>query len=233
MDWIRIDEFLLDACIPMYGITLALALWRYPYYFDTPLRFYPILLFYTFLNEILGAAVKNSKEFILVTHEFYRSYNWVIYNVYTVVFYLYFFFIFWKLGSSVHYKKWIVFSASIFMATVITNPFLQHILVPQVYTYSVGGILLIICILLYLINTKLKAITLSEKFVLWLCAGVLLFYTGYIPIKILRYYYTMEDIHEPSIIRRIHLLLILGMYSLISIGFIRMRRNKQASTITY
>ncbi|MEH6679150.1 MAG: hypothetical protein V7724_01325 [Sediminicola sp.] len=113
------------------------------------------------------------------------------------------------------------------------NPFLQHILVPQVYTYTIGGLLLLGCIVLYLLDAGVKALALSHKLMLWLCAGLFIFYSGYLPIKVLRYYYSIKGIHEEPIVSRIHLSLIILMYLCIGIGFLRMRRNRQASTITY
>ena len=90
-----IDLILENAFIPVYGITVAVALWRYRRYFDTVFKFLPILLMYTFLTELAGLIFKTYEEWDLVFSDLLHYNNWVIYNIYNIIFFAYFIYVYW------------------------------------------------------------------------------------------------------------------------------------------
>ncbi len=223
-----IDLLLETAFIPFYGAVVALALWRYPKYYDTPLRFFPVLLMYTFLNELLGYITRTNDSVILLLRDIYQTNNWIIFNIYNIIFFIFFFYVFRQYIADVKRKKWILWGAFLFITTTILNVFFQSfVTLPQLYAYIVGAAVMLCCILFYyehLMKTE-GVYFLNRDLLSWVGAGMLLFYCGYVPIKPIRYYYALRDIAEIPVVRRIHLLLIILMYSLFAIGFIRMRRR--------
>lgn len=230
MDLTFLDTVLEHSFLPLYGLVVVLAIWRYPRYFDTPLRYFPILLAYTFLNEVLGNFIQYNDEISLVLIDLYTNNNWLIYNIYNVIFYLYFFYVYWKYISHVPHKKWIVAAGLIFATTSILNPFYQNFLLEtQLYAYLVGAILLICCAVLFFMDLHSRYGTwfLKRDLLSWVSLGILIFYSGYMPIKIVRYYEALEGFAAPDYVRRIHLLLILFMYGSFAFGFYRMRRRHE------
>ena len=88
---------------PFYAFTLLASLWRYPKYFDTPLRFLPILYLYTFLNEVLGYLTKSDEYIAFIFNDI--DDNSIIYNLYTIVSYLYYYYIFWSFSKNKEFSK--------------------------------------------------------------------------------------------------------------------------------
>lgn len=212
-----------------YGMALVMALIRYPRYFDTPLKYLPILLMYTFLNEMLGYLVKYNEEIRFVWADFYSTYNVVIYNVYNLIFFSYFYFVFWSYISSKKSKKFIIIGAIVLLIVSAVNLFLQNVMFsPQTYAYVFGGILLIACVFLYFAELWKKYQTwfLKRDLLSWLGLGIILFYSGYLPIKILRHYNDINGLIEPPYVRTIQIILVLAMYSSFILGFLFMRRRR-------
>lgn len=222
------DIFLQNAYIPIYGITLLVSIYRYPKYYESKLKFLPILFIYTFLNELLGKLITNYEEFSLITSDTYSDYNWLIFNIYTVIFYLYFYYIFWHYIESKQSRNIIFYGAILFLAVSLINAFIQNFsMIPQTYAYVVGGLILIYCISVYC--KKFVALPdifrNKENILFWLSTGLLIFYLGYLPIKIIRYINTMEGLTPHPMVKRIHLLLIIISYTCFIIGFLRMKKR--------
>jgi len=89
----------------VYGFTLLISLYKYRTYFDTILNFFPILITYTFLNELLGYLIKNHPGYSFFKDLNYSSINDVIYNIYGIVFFAFFYHIYWRIISKHEYKK--------------------------------------------------------------------------------------------------------------------------------
>ena len=143
-----LDLILENSFIPFYGITLILSISRYSKYYDTPLKYLPIIVLYTFLNEILGYFVLNYEEYALIFDDAYDSYTVVIYNIYNVFFYCYFFYLFWSYIERKKHRDIIRIGGIVFLIVAAINPFFQNILIEnQVLTYVVGGSVLILSVL--------------------------------------------------------------------------------------
>lgn len=220
--WILDNSFLI-----LYAITVGVAIWRYPKYFDTPLKFFPILLMYTFLNELFGSIIYSQDDISLVLGPLFYN-NWIIFNIYNIVFFLYFYYIYWSYLKTGSHKKMVVIGALLFMTASFFNIFFQDFTYePQLYAYITGGIVLIICIVLYAL--QLKQFTgnwfVPHNLICWLGLGMLVFYIGYVPIKILRQYNAAHELLEGPWVRSVHIALILIMYSCFIVGFVRMSRK--------
>ncbi|SDE52113.1 hypothetical protein SAMN05421636_105368 [Pricia antarctica] len=211
--------------IPLYAITLAVALWRYPNYFDTPLRFVPILFLYTFLNELLGALIISDENIALIFSDL--ADNSIIYNLYTIISYLYYYYVFWSFSKDHSFLRNIRYAALIFLTSCIINVFLQSFASDsQTLTYLVGGCFLLYCTISYLryFISLPQQFIIKQNFLFWMSLGLTLFYIGYLPIKIFWFFKFIYGFSESPWIRSIHLILIFAMYILFIVGFIRMRR---------
>lgn len=221
-----LDTFLENSFLYFYGLVILLALFRYSKFFDTPLKYLPILLMYTFLTELLGTIIKSNTDLNPLISGFYSNYTLVFYNTYNFIFFLYFFYIFWSFISSEKYRKNIVILSISFIIISLINPFFQnYILKSQFYAYSYGGLVLIYCIILYLKenNKILRSKFAKQSLLFWISIGLLIFYAGYIPIKT---YYSFSSFENKELfynLRRIHLSLICIMYSCFIYGFIQMK----------
>ncbi|PCJ94462.1 MAG: hypothetical protein COA50_11920 [Flavobacteriaceae bacterium] len=215
--------------ILLYAITLIVAIAHYGKYYDSSLKYFPIILLYTLMNEILGVLVQSNNNLSFFLSDFYINNNWLIYNVYDIIVHLYLFYLFWNSINNENYRKFIVYSSVFYIVASIINPFFQNfILHPQIYAYVLAGLILICIITLYFSNRKheSKSIFGKKDFLSWIGTGLLIFYLGYLPIIIMRHYNVLYNINEPTYILSFHYGLIIVMYTFYIIGFIRMRKLK-------
>ncbi|MFC4094506.1 hypothetical protein [Euzebyella saccharophila] len=220
--------FLEYTYLAMYAIALVAAIYRYPKYFDTKLQYLPIIICYTLFNEILGYLTAYLPQFGFFSRESISHYNVIIYNIYNLIFYLYFLFLFRFYIKSPRLKEYIFWGIVLFLVTSAINPFFQNYLMStQTATYISGGFLLITSIIFYLREQhfKYKRIPLANHPLHWISIGLLLFYVGYLPIKVGRYFHFANGTQEAPIIRIIQYLLIITMYAFITMGFITLKKR--------
>lgn len=229
---ILLDSFLEHAFIPMYGITLLVALWHYPKYYSSSLKFFPVLLLYTLLSELLGFLVREYDQFSLILDNLFQNYNWVIFNVYNLVFFLYFFYVF-RLHLKQSWHHWYLLASTVLLVMVSVYNAMKYnfLLESQIYSYLTGGVLLLGAIGLYFRQQYLEyGHWFHQRDLLsWLSLGMLIFYSGYMPIKVMHYYAALYLMDYNPVTRRVHLLLILLMYACFITGFVRMGRQRQHS----
>ena len=224
----KIVDFILEyAYFILYAIAVLVALWRYPRYFDSVFKYFPILLMYTLVTELGGLILKTNDDYDLVLSDLLDYNNWLIYNIYDIIFFLYFFYVYWVSIKELKYRTIIKIGAGIFILAAILNPFLTDFRTRfQMITYFTGALVLITAILLY--YRQLKSTTgtwfLNENLLSWLSLGIIVFLIGYIPLIILGHF-NIVAAEDYQIIRRIHLFLILIMYSSFITGFINMSRR--------
>jgi hypothetical protein len=208
----------------------VLALYRFPRYFDTPLKYFPIIVCYTLITELLGFFIRKFDEYDLFFNELYVRYNVSIYNGYNIIFYLYFYYVFESYLQDGPWKRIRLAGVGLFLLTAAINPFIQNFFIsPQFYAYVVGALMLILYVTTYLKQQGSPGVQLFKKndLLAWLGLGLLIFYIGYLPIKVMRHMYVMQGIFtEPPIVRRIVWVLILFMYGSFCIGLLRMRKMR-------
>lgn len=223
-----LDTILENTYKPLYAITLLIALIKYPKYYNSPLKFFPVLLMYTFLTETLGYITKNYEEYKISIYSAFVNHNVIIYNIYNLVFFSYFLYVYWKCINNKKYKNRILYGSIGFYAAALINPFFQSFkLESQLLTYITGGLLIIYCAILFFIDnrTKEEGQNFERTALKWISIGLLIFYWGYIPIRASRYYNYIYKINEYVHLRRIHLTLICLLYICFIIGLLRMRRK--------
>ena len=223
-----LDTILENASQPLYALTLLVALIKYPKYYTTPLKYFPILLMYTFLTELLGYFTKHYEVFHISIFSSFIRHNVIIYNIYNLVFFSYFFYVYWSYIDHKKYKKYIIFAAIFYLLVSLINPFFQSFkLESQVYSYLAGAFAILICIILFFMEHRNSSKKLDYRFtgIKWISIGLLIFYLGYAPIKASRFYNYTYQLNEYVHIRKIHLSLIVLMYICFIIGFLRMKRK--------
>ena len=221
VDFLKNNYFLI-----IYAVALIVSIVRYRRYFDTVLKYFPIIIAYTFLSEVLGFLIRDYEGFQIAYIETYSYSNNLIFNIFDVIFFLYFYHVFWKVIVNRGYRKFIQFGALLFVVVSIINPFFQNpIVFPQTYAITVGSFVLIVAVLLYFreLESRKEKTANSRNLLLWIGSGLLVFYSFY-PLLMSNWLWSRVS-YEYYYIGEFHHLLIALMYTAFIIGFIRMGKR--------
>jgi len=198
----------------------------YKKYFNTLLKYLPIIIAYTLLNELLGYFIRYTDYFSFFSKEDYNQANDIIYNFYDVIFFGYFYYVFWKAVVSKKFKNWILIGATIaFMTYVISAIFQNPFLVSLYYANAIACWILVFFIALYLIELNSISNWKSQIYNLmfWLSIGLAVFHL-FFPIVFTTGYLNYE-VWQAYNLRIVIKGLIVIMYTLFCIGFIVCRRR--------
>lgn len=220
LDFIKTDYFVVS-----YGITWFISVITYKKYFDTVLKYLPIIIAYTFFSELLGGLVRYNEDIRILFGYEYKNHNNVIYNVYHICFFSFFFYIYWKTISNQKQKKIVKYGGYLFILMNLINIIFQNPIVQSlVYAYLYGVAFLIYCTIIYF-KQIFKVYTfdlLKYNLLFWVSLGLLVFHTIYFPLKILKEFFPYDYYLE---FRGVHFIIIVVMYFLFSIGFIISKRK--------
>ena len=211
----------------MYGVALILALAKYKFYYESSLRYFPVIIGYTLLSEILGYLVLEYEDFQIVYLDkySYSHYNHLIFNIFDIIFFIYFLYIYWKIINNPKSKRIIMYGAMLFIVSCLINPFFQNILIlPQLIAITTGSVALIVCIVLYFNALRQKPDNAQEynNLLSWISIGLSAFYPFYPIIMFLGFHY---DIYVNFHVRLLLHITIVIMYGCFIIGFLKMRRR--------
>ena len=205
-----------------YPVALLVSVKNYRYYFNSVLKYLPIIIGYTLLSELLGLFIRDFDGIQIVSEIEYSYANNLIYNIYDIVVFTYFFYIFWKTFRVALHKNVIKVGASFYFLVTLINPFFQDFFIfPQVYASSLGSLLLVICIFLYFKEIKQNQQN-KDELLVWLSIGLFIFHFFFPFIMFigdLNY-----QLYKALNLRQIHHLLICAMYTCFIIGFIKIKR---------
>lgn len=212
--------------LPFYLIVWVVAMTRYSTYFDTPLKYYPIYLMYTFLNELLGYFIRHFDEFQIVDIEKYSWYNVAIFNIYSVISFMFFYYIYWRMVQNRKHKKWIQLGAVVSILSYVISLFFQNPLLSSLYYADmIASLILLFNICLYFKEKRSESNPYPNKHNLmyWLSMGLVIFYSifpflfwvGYEAPKI------WIDYHFRTILR----ILILVLYGSFLVGVLVHKRR--------
>lgn len=206
-----------------YAIALLLAIVRYRRYFDSLLKYFPIIIAYTLITETLGLLIRVNDDLQIVYLDGYSFYNQLIFNIFDIIFFLYFFYVYRNAVSDIKFKKLIQYGALLFIISCIINPFLHNFLLyPQMLASTVGSVVLIFSIVLFFIGKKTIAnVPNRQNLLFWISVGLLFFYTLYPLILLIGYF--DYGLYQKLHVRAIHHVLIVTMYLCFILGFILMR----------
>lgn len=208
----------------VYGITWFFSVSYYKKYFDTVLKYFPILIAFTFLSELLGYLVVSSDKFALFSK--FSSHNALVYNIYSIIFFPYFYFIYWKLIENSYFKNWIKYLAlTTILSVLINSSFTNPLIEPLYFTIVYASIILVICITFHALDKKNKWSWNFEKYNLmrWVSTGLIVFYSIFPIIFLMNFFnkylwikYNLGNFQK---------ILIVIMYVLFCIGFSISRRR--------
>ncbi len=204
-------------------ITIFVLLFKYSKYFDTKLKYIPILFMYIFLTELLGIIIRINPERNPFFTNLYSDYNFLIYNFYDLIFFGYFFYIFWFYSTNKIIKKVIKYGTLIYFIAFLINSFIDNLVTkPQIYSYTTGGVILSIITFLFIKDNLSKKFS-RKNVLIWISLGLLIFHLGFIPINILYGYCTKETLTLNRVLPKIHLALSITLYGSFIYGFIQMK----------
>ncbi|RDY60843.1 hypothetical protein [Flagellimonas nanhaiensis] len=212
--------------VPFYLLTWIISVLTYRRYFDTALKYFPMFIAYTFFTELLGYFIKYHEEFQFFSDDRYSWRNIIIYNIYQVVTFLFFYWVYWRVLKSKTYKKWVKYGAVVAMFSYAVSLFFQNpFYVSLYYADVIGSLVLLMCIILYFKEKRMETNPYPQKhnLLFWVSVGTFIFYllapyiwlTGY-----LRY-----DIWVTYYFWKVLIVLIMIMYSLFIIGLLMGKRK--------
>ena len=214
-----------------YAVTWIISIIVYKKYFDTALKYFPVLLAYILLNETLGNIISLYEDYSFISLKKYREYNVIIYNIYRYIFFSYFFFVYWSVCLKKESKNIIKYLGFTFFGICFINIFLQDLLMEtQLYTQVSGNIFLIVIILVYLKELLPRSTPYphTNNLLFWVSLGLLVFYVSYLPLTFIRLSSNYFNFN-PMDIRRVHILIVLLMYTCFIIGLLKIKRVRANS----
>ena len=221
--WVFISEHYF---MIVYALAFFASLATYRKYFDTTLKYLPIIIGYTFLNELLGYLVKTYDEITFFQNLKDSSVNEIIYNIYAIIFFMFFFYVYWRLAENNKTRKLIItVSVITFLVYGISIIFQNPKETNLFYAIAVGSWSLIFCIILYFkekLNHK-KELYQPHNLMFWVSLSLFIFYLVFPILHIVGY--TAYDIWVEYNLNIVRGILIVIMYSLLIIGFIKSRRR--------
>lgn len=210
--------------ILVYFIALTIAIYNYRKFFDTVLKYFPVLIAYTFFNELLGYFIRYSDNFAFFEEKTFA--NDIIYNVYDLFYYGFFFLVFWRLANSVKLKNCFKALALIVLASYIVSCFFQNPFTMSLfYATSMASIVLALVIALHWKsrskewNWKLE----KHNLMFWVSVGLFIFHTIF-PVLFLTGYLKAEIWYAYNF-QTILRIIIVVMYAYFCFGFITSRRR--------
>ncbi|SNR30846.1 hypothetical protein SAMN04488009_1121 [Maribacter sedimenticola] len=211
--------------ILFYALALVLSIGTYKHYYNSILKYLPILFTYTMLTELFGMIIRDIDDIQIIYKEEYYNYNTPIFNIFDIIFYLYFLYIYYKLSTNTLHKEIIKYGGMAFLLTCIINLWIQDFYTePQVLAIIIGSLLLIFGALTYLreLNSKIPRTQRYTTLLFWVSTGLLIFYSCYpITMYLLSFKY---DIYIQLGLTNLHYASIAAMYTCFIIGFISMKR---------
>lgn len=209
----------------VYAITLFVSLASYKKYYDTALKYFPIIIAYTFFNEVLGYLVRTYDEISFFQNVKYSNFNDVIYNIYALIFFAFFYHVYWQLIRNKRYKNYIISFFIIFLTAYIVSTFFQNPLETNLYyALAISSWLLVTCIIFYFKDKKElhEDILQVHNLMFWVSLALLIFYSIFPVIYVIGY--TQYEIWVQYELRSILNVLIVVMYSLFIFGFLKSRK---------
>ncbi|MBO0329163.1 hypothetical protein [[Muricauda] lutisoli] len=220
-------DFLIDNyTIPIYLVTWIVVVLRYRTYYDTPLQYFPIFIMYTFLSEMLAALILRYEEFQFFSDDSYSNYNVIVYNIYALVSFLFYYYIYWHVLKVKKHKAWVLYGAFISILAFMVSLFFQNPFhVSLYYADIISSFILLFSIGLYIKEKRFEQSSYSQihNTMFWTSMGLAVFYTCF-PIV----YFIVHEIPKIYLeypIFQILMIAVVFMYSSFIIGAIAGRRK--------
>ncbi|WP_025666912.1 hypothetical protein [Aquimarina megaterium] len=151
------------------------------------LKWFSIFLIYIFINDIIGYNTR---------HWFPNSNNLIVYNISTTLTFLFLFFMYHQYIKEKTSKRFIKYFMVLYLVTLFISGFYENYLVQlQSIPFLLGAFLLMTSIIFYYAELlKSEQIQESTKdFLFWISVGLLIYYVGKMPFRIVRDYYANHN----------------------------------------
>ncbi len=185
-------------------------------YKKTFLKYFLLVLWYIAVNDLLGFILRNN------------DYNvTILYNIYYTVVFCYLMFLFRHYVTNKKHKKIILVFISLYIIIFSVNGFYENYLIEySKVPYIMGASFLVTSIILYYIDilNSEKVLNVGNNLLFWISTGVLIYYCGNIPFKIVRSY--ANDLRDVPVEFLVLCILTIVMNICFIIGFV-WDNNKQ------
>jgi len=197
-------------------VTIFIGIYHYKKYKNTFLKYFLWFLCYGFFTEMVGFVVSDIS----------KKQNFIVFNIYALIQFLFFLWLFYKYYKTPVYKTLIKFMWGVILLFFIINTlFFQDIYVTyQSYFFLIGGVFLLISVILFFIEILNSEAILKIKHlpIFWVAVGIMLFQLGFIPVFLATKY-----INYSNGLTYGYILLILNFITSLcySLGFIWSKKN--------
>lgn len=212
--------------VPVYGVTWIIAMATYKKYYNGVLKYFPLLIAYTFLNELLGIFIRYTDYFSFFSEKEFANANDIVYNIYDLVFFGFFYFVYWKLAKSRKTRNWVLVGSGISIISYVVSSIWQNPL--EVSLYYANAVACWILVSFAIIYLKQLLIGWDWKvqqgnLMFWVSIGLALFHL-FFPILFITAY-LKHDVWQAYHLQSITRILIVFMYGIFCVGFIFCRKN--------
>lgn len=213
----------LDPSILLYLVTILVSLYTYKKYFDTSLKYLPILLMYVLLTEILGLIIRLDPKMNPFITGLYSNYNYIIYYIYHFIYLGYFYYVFWQNINSEKVKRSIAYGFITYIIIALINSSFRSIINErQLFSDTFGSLLLIFCAVFFIYENKSNP-ELFRRLLFWISLGIIIFQLVYFPINIVYSYITKENEALYYQLRPFHEAVFYTMYGCFITGFLLLK----------
>ncbi len=213
--------------IILYVVVWFAAIVHYRNYFDTPLKYFPVYLMYTFLTELLGYFISFHDSFQFFSDERYNWHNVIIFNIYSVITFPFFYYIYWRVLKNEKHRKWVKHGTVISMSVYVISLFFQDPFHMNLYYADlVASMVLLTIIGLYFKEKKNEGFSpypLKDNLMFWISLGLAVFHIFFPYLFLIAY--EVPEIWAEYQLRQVLKVLILFMYGTFMLGFIISKRK--------
>jgi len=209
------NEINTNAAVLSEGIAAFTALVLWKKLSSKYLYIFPIILVLIFLVEF-GAGIFISSEW-----------KPFVYNLLSIITFSGYSFIFIMHIPDKKYKDIIKICVVLYFLSALVNSWCVNIFHDShQISYIVGGINMILFAVMYFLSilNNSKTLTIKQDLMFWISIGLLLFYVGYLPIKLSRFYFSIT-VNPFLILQKVQLLLIVIMNFCFILGLVWMKKR--------
>ncbi|WP_132065776.1 hypothetical protein [Aquimarina spinulae] len=209
---------LMEIGVGLEALTAIVAtIYYYKYKNTHVLKYFIFLLWYVAINEIIGLYI--------------RSENWdnvLLINIYNVINFTYILILYRSYLNEKKSKKIALILCITYLIIFIINGFYENYFIKfQSIPYIIAAFAVIITISLYfreILNSE-KVLNAKRNLLFWISVGLLIYFVGNIPFRILRNYY--NELTDATILFLVNFTLTVIMNICFIIGFIWSKKKQQ------
>lgn len=169
-----------DYYLIIYFVILIVSIATYRNYFDTALKLFPIYIAYTLITELLGFFITTFEEFSFFEDAAYSWNNVVIYNLYSVLTFIFYCWLYYQVLRNRRYMKYIKWGGlGILLSYLVSSYYQDSLRTGLFYSELLASLFLLFMIGLYFKERRKPDKSIIEPFNLmfWVSTGLFIFHT--------------------------------------------------------